>query len=571
MIEWLALLQWRQPAWLLMLPLPVAAILAIRHRPKRRRLAAFINPALWHWLIVKSHRPGIHSWPLTLLAAWGLACLAAAGPVIKGNETIERGYPAVNIAVIMDISPSMAVTDTPPSRLSQARLQLRNFVEELSAARLALIAFSANAYTVLPLTVDRTAFNHFLESLDPGLVSISGSNLTRALELADQALSQTGGNQPPPGGLVLLISDGEIHDRGATAAARTLAQHGHRLYILGTGTEPGGPVPSHTGRLISHEMNLVVSKRDRATLQALANAGSGTYADLGPDGWQTVTATANALQRQHPDTDPMPGDIPLFPWLLATALALMIWHSLRHPQTLALWLLLPTIGAMGTADAAPWQEAAGLKQLSQHNYKESIKIYSELNNYAGHLGYGVAAYKLSRWDEAEAAFHRAAQLAGNHRQRAKATYNLGNALARLNKLDDAADAYRAALRWQPDHANAIHNLALLDRHRRDNQATASPPPEPTNPGDNADPTGHPDGEPDDQGLDAGNSDNGAAAGHHALQATLELWRRLPDGEPPPQRLLQQLDRLEEDTTTFLQHRFAREDRATIGGTMEKPW
>ena len=571
-MEWLDLLQWQQPAWLLLLPLPIAAMLALKHRPKRRRLAAFINPALWHWLIVESHRPGIRSWPFTLLAAWGLACLAAAGPVIKGSGTVTRNHPAVNIAVIMDISPSMAVNDTPANRLSQARLQLLNFVEELSAARLALIAFSANAYTVLPLTTDRAAFNHFLESLDPGLVSVPGSNLTRALELANQALSQTEGNRPPPGGLALLISDGEIHDRGATAAARKLAEHGHRLYALGAGTEPGGPVPSHTGRLISHEMNLVVSKRNRATLQTLASAAGGAYADLGPDGWQAVTTAATALQHQRPNTDFMQNGIPLFPWLLTAALALMMWHSLRRPRTLALWLLLPTIGAMDTADAAPWQEAAGLKQLSKHNYKESIEIYRKLNNYTGHIGYGVAAYKLNRWDEAEAAFRRASQLAGNHRQRAKAAYNLGNALVRLNRFNDAAGAYRTALQWQPDHANAIHNLALLNRHRRDSQATVSQPPESPDPTDSGNPTGHPDGVPDDRGLESGISDNSdATAGNQALQASLELWRQLPNGDAPPQRLLQQLDRLEEDTTTFLQHRFAQEDRATIGRTMEKPW
>ena len=577
MTAWLSQLEWQQPLWLVLLLLPLAAAVVARYvtgSARRSCLAALISPALWRWLVVEERRFAGRAVSLTLLAAWSLACLAAAGPVFNAGERVERGLPAVNIVVVVDISPSMAVPDVAPDRLARARLQLLNFVDGLAAARLALVAFSANAYTVLPLTSDRSAFNHFLANLAPGLVSVAGSNLTRALALADQALSQPVGDQAPPGGLVLLISDGEIHDDGAMAAAARLVENGHRLHALGVGTDAGGPVPSLSGRLIRHEFDLVVSTRDGAALQALADAGGGAYADLGPGGWAMVADAIATLQRQRLQVDSGTSGIALFPWLLTAAVALMVWHAYRRPQALALWLVLPGMAIINDAYAAPWQEATGLKQLQQENYDGALETYGRLENYSGLIGFGVAAYKLGQWARAEDAFRRAAEQAGASRQQAKAAYNLGNALIQQGRLNDAADAYRRALVWQPGHANAMHNLALLEQHRHDSPALSPPPVQRSSPDRRDVPVNRPDGEYNQQGAESQGDAPGTLptpASAPVLQSSLEHWRELSGGDAPPQRLLQQLDRLEEDTTTFLEYRFAKEDAETVGGGMEKPW
>ena len=50
----------------------------------------------------------------------------------------------------------------------------------------------------------------------------------------------------------------------------------------------------------------------------------------------------------------------------------------------------------------------------------------------------------------------------------EATYNRGNALARLGRIEDAIESYEQTLAQQPDHSDASHNLDLL-RQLQDQQ------------------------------------------------------------------------------------------------------
>jgi len=105
---------------------------------------------------------------------------------------------------------------------------------------------------------------------------------------------------------------------------------------------------------------------------------------------------------------------------------------------------------------------------------------------------GNALFKLQRLDEAREAYHRVADLDRGELQE-KDYYNLGNAMAELGQPKDAVAAYRKALLLDPRDDLARHNLEVV---LRDLPRPKRPPP-PTEP---------------DAGQDAG-VDGGRDAGH----------------------------------------------------------
>ena len=116
---------------------------------------------------------------------------------------------------------------------------------------MALVAYGPEPFVVSPLTGDAQTIADQVPRLSSDLVPVPGPRRTDlALEAAVDLLAQAGAGQ----GEVILISDGVGEDSGDTpagpasvAAARTLAEAGHRLSVLAVGTPEGAPVPDGAG------------------------------------------------------------------------------------------------------------------------------------------------------------------------------------------------------------------------------------------------------------------------------------------------------------------------------------
>lgn len=84
---------------------------------------------------------------------------------------------------------------------------------------------------------------------------------------------------------------------------------------------------------------------------------------------------------------------------------------------------------------------------------------------------GVAAYRAGRYAQALREF--------SAEETVLSLYNLGNSHARLRDWPNAIATYQRVLRFDPDHADARHNLALVQQLTRPAPETAEPddPPE----------------------------------------------------------------------------------------------
>jgi len=95
--------------------------------------------------------------------------------------------------------------------------------------------------------------------------------------------------------------------------------------------------------------------------------------------------------------------------------------------------------------------SVGLRLIAEGRAREAAYMFDDP------VWQGVAEYRAGRLYRAAGAFVQT--------KSALSLYNLGNAYALVAQWPGAVAAYQAALRLEPDHADALHNLALVKQAR----------------------------------------------------------------------------------------------------------
>ena len=241
---------------------------------KRRNILAFGDPDLIKELMidVSRIRPGIKFW----LCQLALACfiIAFARPQY-GTKVDTRERSGIEAIIAMDVSNSMLAEDVKPNRLEKAKMLVSNLVDGMKDDKVGLIVYAGQAFTQLPITSDYVSAKMFLDTTNPGMISVQGTDIAEAINLAMKSFT----SQEDVSRAIFVITDGEDNEGGAIEAAKRAAAQGIHVYILGIG-QPGGapiPIPGSNQYIIDEEGNTVVSKLDEEMCRAIAKAGNGSY------------------------------------------------------------------------------------------------------------------------------------------------------------------------------------------------------------------------------------------------------------------------------------------------------
>ena len=103
----------------------------------------------------------------------------------------------------------MDAQDIKPSRIKRAKLELREFINNLNGDRVGLVTFAGKSVRNSPLTVDYYALNMFLDEIDTGMIRYQGTDLRGAIFKSLESFS----DRNAKGRALILISDGENHDQ----------------------------------------------------------------------------------------------------------------------------------------------------------------------------------------------------------------------------------------------------------------------------------------------------------------------------------------------------------------------
>ena len=405
---------------------------------------------LSHLLIGKSTRRA--NWPLAFLLIGALIGVSAlAGPTWqKQPQPVLRQQSALIIA--LDVSRSMLVADLKPSRLVRARLKIEDILRQRREGQTALIAFTADAFTVTPLTDDTRTIQALLGSLDPDMMPVPGSRPPKAFELAGQLLKQAGLSK----GKLLLVSD-EDRPQQSMAAASQLREQGLELDIIGVGTPEGAPIPLAGGGFFKDRQgNMVLPRLNESGLRELAAAGGGAYRRLAIDDSDFKVLLKDLSNRRLDEAEKggeRTGDLwqDAGVWLV-WPLALLALCGFRRGWLLVfpLLLLVPP-----SAQAFEWSE------LWQNSQQQAYEKYQQ-----GAYQDAAKQFADPRWQAGshyQAGDYEAALGAAPQPETADDWYNRGNMLAQSGTLQDALKAYDEALKRDPESADAKANRDLVEQ------------------------------------------------------------------------------------------------------------
>ena len=393
--------------------------------------------------------------PLWLLAAGGLlAVIALADPVWEQQQQPVYRNEASRV-VVLDLSNSMLSPDLEPSRLVRARYKVSDILKQSQDGQTGLVVFAGDAFTVAPLTHDTDTIEALLSPLQPALMPVQGSRVDLGLQQAANLMRQAGVQR----GDILLLSDGFDGQRAIDAAAQVY-RDGYRVSVLGVGTEAGAPVPTGRGSYLRDQQgDIVLPALDQAALRQLATAGGGAYTAISSGNHDIrfllskMTAQAGERTEQagmHTDSWQSNG-----PWLAVLLLPLAALAFRRGWLLVLVILVGGTVATPQPAMALGWddlwlrpdQQAARALQAGEPERAAQLARDPALR--------GTAEYQAGDYEAARQVFATQTD--------ADADYNQGNALAQLQRYEEALAAYDRALEKQPQMADALHNKAEIER------------------------------------------------------------------------------------------------------------
>jgi Ca-activated chloride channel family protein len=212
---------------------------------------------------------------LLLVGALFFLIITIVDPQI-GTRIAEMKREGVDIMVAVDVSASMMAEDVKPSRLLKAKHELSSFIDRLKGDRIGIIAFAGAAFVQCPLTTDYGAAKMYTDLLDTSLVPVQGTALAEAINWAVKAFTEDK-SQNPSQKVLVLITDGEDHEKNVEKAIEAAKEKGMIIYSVGMGTPSGSPVPSRDGYMEDRSGAVVLSKLNEGLLSDIAIATSGAY------------------------------------------------------------------------------------------------------------------------------------------------------------------------------------------------------------------------------------------------------------------------------------------------------
>lgn len=475
-----------RPLWLLLLPVAIWAAWRFgTGRGGSSGWRAVVDAALQPYVLSEGESVTQRRWPLLVaLSAVMLAALALAGPAwdrlpvpaYRSNESL---------VVALDLSRSMDATDVAPTRLTRAKLKLLDLLERREGGQTALVVFTANAFTVTPLTSDTKTISSLVNALGTDIMPSRGSLLEVGLGKAADLLDQTGVSR----GEILLITDATASP-AAFDLAESLRDDDIVISVLAVGTEEGAPIPVYDGGFVTGAGGqVVVPQLNADNLERLARAGGGRFARLGAGDadLDRLFPGESAGQAVADDDGENEADI----WrdqgiwlcvLLLPLVALGFRRGWVYVLVAGLALKPPVAEAFEWTDLWLNPDQRGVRAMEREAPEDAAALFEDPEWLA------AARYRAGEFESS------AAVLEGIDTP--DAHYNRGNALARAGRLAEAIDAYDRALELEPGHQDAEYNRELVAE-----LLEQQPPPEDeSNPNDQ-----------DQQQSDPGQSDSDSAS------------------------------------------------------------
>ena len=469
---------------LVLIPL-LALIRYLSYRNQKKRLRKFGEPSLLKALMpdVSRFRPSVKFWILQGALALLIVMLARPQMGTKINHEKRVGIETI---IAMDISNSMRAEDIVPSRLDRSKMMVENLVDHFTNDKIGLIVFAGDAFVQLPITSDYVSAKMFLSSIDPSMMASQGTDIARAIEMASHSFTQEEGI----GKAIVVITDGEDHEGGAVEAAEAAKKNGMRVYVLGVGSTQGAPIPvPGTGNYMQDNTgNTVMSALNEDMCKQVAQAGGGAYIHVENNSaaQEQLDNELDKLAKKETSTAVYSEFDEQFQAFGVLALLLLILEicifdrrnpllkhvSLFGKRKVAIMLLfLTALSVTAQTDRQYIRQGNKLFRMGDYpnaevSYRKAIEQNPKNPQASFNLGNALMAQKKD--SAAVTQFENASRLETNPLRKAQSFHNIGVICQTHKMYGEAIEAYKSALRLNPNDDETRYNLVLC-KHQKQKQ------------------------------------------------------------------------------------------------------
>ena len=460
-----------RPYMLLLLIPALLAIVFLLHRKKsQNNWNKICDSHLLKHLSVDAGKTGARLSLGVLAIMWIVAVIAASGPAWR--QAPQPAYRNQNATVVvLDLSYSMLAQDIKPSRIERAKYKVIDLLEKRKDGQLSLVVFAGDAHAVTPLTDDINTIKAQIEPLDPMIMPFPGSRpdqgVIKALELLKNGIAKNSE--------IILLTDGtEAYWQQLDDVAADVNAAGHTLAVIGVGTKDGAPIPAEGGGFIQDKRGaIVLPKLNDERLRRVALESGGKYIAMTADDRDINSISKFSLNKKQMDKEKKQQVSASWSddgyWLVflvlpialycfrkgvvfSFILALMILPSISHSAE-------PGLGSSQSFWERLWnnQRQLGVEQFNSGEYESA-----EQNLQGDTLWKGASQYRAGKFEDA------IKTLEGD--ESSLADYNRGNALAHMERYEEAVAAYEQALEKDPENGDAKHNKELIEKHLQEQQS-----------------------------------------------------------------------------------------------------
>ena len=472
--------------WLLVLIPILALVRFISYRNQKKRLRKFGEPQLLKNLMpdVSRFRPSVKFW--ILQAALALLILMLAHPQM-GTKISHEKRTGIETIIALDISNSMRAEDIVPSRLDRSKMMVENLVDHFTNDKIGLIVFAGDAFVQLPITSDYVSAKMFLSSIDPSMMATQGTDIAAAIDMATNSFTQEEGI----GKAIIVITDGEDHEGGALQAAEAAQKKGMRVFVLGVGSTQGAPIPiPGTGDYMKDNTgNTVMSALNEDMCRQVAQAGGGAYIHVENNSaaQQRLDNELDKLAKKETSTTVYSDYNEQFQAFGILALLLLILEicilDRRNPllkrvsffgtkkRVVTAVMLLMAVSSYAQTDRQYLRQGnkqynAGDYANAEVSYRKAIEKNPRNPQALYNLGNALMAQKKDSASIEQ--FQNAAKLETNPMRKYQSFHNIGVICQTHKMYGEAIEAYKSALRLNPNDDETRYNLVLC-KHQKQKQ------------------------------------------------------------------------------------------------------
>ncbi len=444
-------------------------------RKRGRILSKFALTDVFHSIIPEYSEKRRYVKGGLLILALVFIVIALAGPLVGFRwEKIEQK--GVDIMICLDCSRSMLAEDIKPSRLERAKHEIIDLLRMMKSDRAGLVAFAGDAVLQCPLTMDYSAFNIFLNALNPDYLPVGGTNISGAIETALNGFEKNVNSDKA----IILITDGENTSGKPFDAAKKAAEQGVKIFCIGVGSRDGAPVPDKNGGFKKDmQGRIIMSKVDDAGLKKIAAIAGGRYVRSVAGNMdldiiynqdirktmkkKTIESTRRKIWENRFQWFLFPGLILLFAELFIDErkkINKMIFFLLVFPMMLLFSSVNCHAGASSSVKKGIAFFSKGEYAKAEKNFIDAQLDRPELPDI--YYDIGTAAYKKGDFKSALRNFKKALDTK-NKELKIKARYNLANTEYRMGDFKKAVQDYEKVLKENPENKNARENLEFVKK------------------------------------------------------------------------------------------------------------